>query len=222
MSFLDLPTSRQRAFELGSVAYYIGVACKNGHIERRYTNTGVCYECKRKQAQRDYENHPERVNETNKKSRHRNKEKVTARSQAWAAKNKEKSRAIKKAYKIHHRGKYLANAREYNKRKRQDPMFRLCRNLSVAIWRCLKQDKTFKKWRSFVSFSAKELREHLASLFTPEMNWENYGSYWEVDRVKPISKCASFDEAWQLSNLHPLTCTENRRKQAKWQEPETN
>lgn len=44
------------------------------------------------------------------------------------------------------------------------------------------------------------------------MNWDNYGSFWEIDHYKPISKCSSFHEVWELSNLQPLKCTENRSK----------
>ena len=48
------------------------------------------------------------------------------------------------------------------------------------------------------------------------MTWDNYGTYWEVDHIKPLSLCDAFEEAWQLSNLQPLTCSENRSKGNKY------
>lgn len=55
--------------------------------------------------------------------------------------------------------------------------------------------------------------------FTPEMNWDNYGSYWHVDHIRP---CASFDlsrrkeqhRCFHFSNLQPLEGRENVRKGA--------
>ena len=44
------------------------------------------------------------------------------------------------------------------------------------------------------------------------MNWDNYGSYWEIDHIKPLSKGGSF----HYTNTQPLTVKENRRKGAKY------
>ena len=57
------PEKKRKA--VGSIFYFTGVICKNGHIERRYANTGICYACKREQANRDYRSHTERVKECN-------------------------------------------------------------------------------------------------------------------------------------------------------------
>ena len=40
------------------------------------------------------------------------------------------------------------------------------------------------------------------------MTWENYGSYWEIDHIVPISWFKTNEQvinyAWKLSNLQPL------------------
>lgn len=71
-----------------------------------------------------------------------------------------------------------------------------------------------------LSLSVTELRSYLASLFVPPMSWDNYGSVWEVDHIRPLS---SFDlsnpvalaSACHHSNLQPLLSLANRSKSAR-------
>ena len=57
----------------------------------------------------------------------------------------------------------------------------------------------------------------LQKKFKRSMNWNNYGSYWELDHIKP---CSSFDlskkseqlKCFNYINLQPLTKFENRKK----------
>jgi len=64
----------------------------------------------------------------------------------------------------------------------------------------------FKKWLEFQ--------------WTPEMSWENYGIYWDIDHVKP---CSSFDlkdeqqvrECFHWSNMQPLEKRKNYIKNNK-------
>jgi hypothetical protein len=46
------------------------------------------------------------------------------------------------------------------------------------------------------------------------MNWENYGSYWHLDHVTPLSwfKEDELNKAWTLSNLQPLKAILNYSK----------
>jgi len=55
-----------------------------------------------------------------------------------------------------------------------------------------------------------QLRSHLESQFTPEMSWGNYGSYWVIDHIKPLSKFGR--EACHYTNLQPLEKEANRIK----------
>ena len=52
------------------------------------------------------------------------------------------------------------------------------------------------------------------------MNWENYGTYWEIDHIKPIEMFDftnenEIQECWNYKNLQPLTINENRTKRYK-------
>jgi len=52
---------------------------------------------------------------------------------------------------------------------------------------------------------------YLEQQFTLNMNWDNYGKYWEVDHIYPLSKGGSFN----YKNTQPLTINENRVKSNK-------
>ena len=69
----------------------------------------------------------------------------------------------------------------------------------------------------YVGCSFEEARRRIESQFTRGMTWENYGSFWTLDHIVPLS---SFDltDARQrmfvnhISNLRPLNAKENIRK----------
>jgi hypothetical protein len=67
-------------------------------------------------------------------------------------------------------------------------------------------------WELLVSFTLEELKQHLESQFHEGMTWDNYGIFWEIDHIMPVSKCTSLEETWALSNLQPLTKRKNRSK----------
>jgi hypothetical protein len=60
-----------------------------------------------------------------------------------------------------------------------------------------------------LGYSALDLKEHIESLFTDGMSWDNHGE-WHIDHIKPVS---SFDKDTPmnivnaLSNLQPLWAT---------------
>jgi hypothetical protein len=64
------------------------------------------------------------------------------------------------------------------------------------------------------------LKLHLQNQFRDGMAWNNHGSHWHIDHIKP---CASFDlsnpkeqsKCFHYSNLQPLLVSENLRKSSK-------
>ena len=212
--------SKQEARKLGQPWYFTGIPCKNGHVDKRYSNTGICYSCKRENMAKDYEKNKERIAECNKKSYSKNKEKRNKTSLEWAKKNREKSNEIKKKSKLKHKEKTKSSAREYQKRKRKDNSFRLSKNLSKAIWECLKGKKSNKNWEDFVSFTLQDLKLHLEERFKESMTWDNYGSFWHLDHIKPLSWFnleTEFEKAWSLNNLQPLEAKLNLSKNNKYE-----
>ena len=65
--------------------------------------------------------------------------------------------------------------------------------------------------------------EHLEKMFTEEMTWENYGTYWHVDHMIPCISWDLFSDKEQkmcfnYKNLQPLEGKENMRKHAEFDE----
>ena len=65
--------------------------------------------------------------------------------------------------------------------------------------------------------SVDKFKVYLEGRFDDNMNWNNYGSYWELDHIIP---CSAFDlvnsdeqkKCFHYSNVRPLSVYENRQK----------
>ncbi len=107
----------------------------------------------------------------------------------------------------------------YRQRIANDPNFRLRKNVSRAINHALKKQSSSKNSSimHFLPYSMNDLKVHIESQFINKMNWENYGSYWEIDHIVPQSCLpytymgeANFKKCWSLNNLRPLEVFQNR------------
>ena len=100
---------------------------------------------------------------------------------------------------------------EYQKNKRlNDSLYKISSNVRTRIHHAIKNFNLDKKDKCFelLGCSIQEYIIYLEQKFTPEMSWENYGNYWEIDHVIPLSKGGSF----HYTNTQPLTVNENRSK----------
>ena len=135
------------------------------------------------------------------------KESILKRNREWKANNKEK---------------VLKNKREYDRKRRKDPKHRLDRNTSRVISLSLNGKKAGQRWEKLVGYTLEDLVKHLEKQFDAKMNWGNYGLYWWIDHIRPISSFKyenpgdrKFKECWALNNLRPLERTANQKKSNK-------
>lgn len=124
----------------------------------------------------------------------------------WRNENREKFREGQKTYRSEQRSKSLRFSEEEKWRK----------VFSSFLKR--KSDKMMPNRKYKFGCSPSEFRAHLQSQFLEEMSWENHGSVWEVDHIKPVRSfdVSIYDEAlicFHFSNTRPLWCDENRRQQ---------
>lgn len=113
-----------------------------------------------------------------------------------------------------------AMLREYFRKARLDPMFRLANCLRSRMAQALRGQNKSQNTVELMGCSVEELREHLKKQFKSGMTWDNYGKgagKWSIDHIRP---CDSFDlsspeqqrQCFHYSNLQPLWCEENSRK----------
>ena len=114
-------------------------------------------------------------------------------------------------YNILNKEKKWKQCAEISKRKYStDPIYRFKSNVRTHINVRLKNFLQKKKGKTldYIGCDWPTYINHLESQFTPKMNWKNYGKYWEVDHILPLSKGGSF----HYTNTQPLTVKENRKK----------
>ena len=113
--------------------------------------------------------------------------------------------------------------REWNKNQyHSDFKFRLKHITASRISHALKTYDILKNDRTieYLGCSMGEYYYYLEQQFTNRMSWDNYGSYWEIDHIKPID---SFDFnieenlyiCFHYTNTRPLSKKENRIKSNK-------
>ena len=124
-------------------------------------------------------------------------------------KNKKEIIAKAKAYEIANPEKVRENHKLYMRKRRQDPKYRLRQSILALINHHLKQKS--KSTNEYLGCSYEEYYVFLENKFTDNMNWSNYGTYWEIDHTIPLSKGGSF----HYTNTAPMTISENRKKSNK-------
>jgi hypothetical protein len=180
---------------------------KNIHIVKNYY---LKNKEKLKEKQKIYNsNNVEKKKEYAKKYRSDldNKEKQRKKASEWRDNNREYVRKSRANY-----------MKEYRKKS---PTYRLRENIGHYIRQALidsiPKSGTYKK---YLGCSITEYRQYLEKLFKPEMTWENYGIYWEIDHIKAISNFDLTNEeeilkAFCYLNTQPLSIKENRQKSNK-------
>lgn len=151
--------------------------------------------------------------------------------QKWLKENKHNKITYQKQYREANKEKIKQQIREWSKnnkdkinnyysKRRKDPRYRLIHNLRSRLYDFLSGKIKHKKTEELVGCSFEELKKHLESKFQPGMSWDNYGSYWCIDHIKPYSSIAPNDKIGieqisHFSNLRPLTIKDNCQKAIK-------
>lgn len=110
-----------------------------------------------------------------------------------------------------------STSRYIQKRRREDPLFRLRLILRNRIWNALKGGIKSSSTARLLGCSIETLKSRIELQFKTGMSWDNYGEIWEVDHITP---CAAFNLAvpeqqkacFHYTNLQPLFAGENRAK----------
>ena len=210
---------------------YLGKLCKHEHdylntgFSLRSEKTGACAECAKYQRAQ---------------SNKRNKEKRKLYYSQWYAKNQDhikeyndgRREEVGEWHKKHNtKPEIKEKRRERDRKKRENPSFRLYQSMSSGVSLSLKGNKGGRKWERLIGYTLDELQNHLEDLWEPWMSWSNYGNphkrgckTWVIDHIKPKDafKFSSeidkeFKECWSLENLQPKEWVENIKKSNKYE-----
>jgi len=127
----------------------------------------------------------------------------------WIEENKDKAKSTRLIYE--------------NRKNKENPYFKLNKNIKNAIWRSLRGRKNGRHWETLVGYTREELCKHLEVQFKDGMTWNNYGrNGWHVDHIIPVSlfnvkgiKSKGFKACWILENLRPMWEKDNISKHNK-------
>lgn len=123
-----------------------------------------------------------------------------------------------KEYRTKHKEKVCKQNRKYQKqRKTKDPLFKLACNTRTLVCNSFKRKFTnkSKKTIEILGCNFEEFKIYLEKQFKESMNWQNQGSFWELDHIKPVSLAVSQEELLKLNhytNFQPLEKNLNRSK----------
>jgi len=166
-----------------------------------------------------YQENKEEIKEKVKQWCHDNPDKSKETKALYYQQHREKMDAAKKAWHSDNKDKMKAWANEYMKNRYHIDMNYRIKSLMNKRIRDYIRYKT-KPTLEFLGCSMEQFKKWTEYQFDTHMNWENMGSYWHFDHVKP---CSSFDfsqeadilECYQWTNLRPLEAIENISKGAK-------
>lgn len=109
-----------------------------------------------------------------------------------------------------------------NIRYSNDYSFKLKKRLLNGIYNYLKYNKS-DSIVNLLPYNMSDLKVHLELQFDNNMSWINYGSYWSLDHIRPITsfniineQSDDFIKCWSLENLRPLPNGENFQKSNKY------
>lgn len=234
--------TRTEAIKRGLKTYFTGSPCKRGHFAYRSVAGRTCLGCLDRDAARRRASEYRRQNPEAVKAQNGRRDpqhlRQLAKSYYW--KNVDKQRAKsrqrrRRAYtqnreaEIERSARYRANnldkvnarLRDWSKNRRKtDAQFRLSgvvRRWTGRAVSAVRSSNSRLSSSTLLGCSIAELKRHLERMFHADMSWENYGTLWHVDHIKPL---CSFDltqeeeirAACHFINLRPLLIEDNLRK----------
>jgi hypothetical protein len=118
----------------------------------------------------------------------------------------------------YHTNKELYRNWERNRLK-TDMSFRIKKSVMAILHYHLNKNNEYKTHHTveYLGCTIEIYRDYLEKLFTSEMNWENYGTYWEIDHIKPIdlfelSNPEELFKCFHYTNTQPMFWKDNRIK----------
>lgn len=149
-------------------------------------------------------------------NRSKYRDKILERKRLYRENNKDKIKQAARIYNTSPSGKKIRRQRD-KKRLKNNPKIQIIEKARAVLRNIIKLKRNSNKQIALIGCSEPDFLNHLQGWFSPEMTWENYGSYWCIDHIIPIAAYnvliqEELYKANHFTNLQPLTIEENNRK----------
>lgn len=196
-----------------------------------------CNECKLLKSREYRESNKEKINKSARDRRKHDPENIRDYQKNYYAANKDRKREQgKKLYNKNRKEVLEKRKQRHAERMENDVQYRLSRVIRSRLNTLIRKDTPNKKLGSAIGAlgcSLDYLKKYLEEKFYFDKNsnqflsWDNYGTVWHIDHIRPLasfnlSNEKEFLEAFHYTNLQPLSAIENISKGAKISEEFNN
>ncbi len=146
------------------------------------------------------------------------KEEIDAANKLYAIEHKEQLAEAAKNYRVENKDHINEKKKElHNKKMQEDIQYKLAKDLRKLVCSAINKNSKFGRGVELLGCDIDEYKGYLECQFNEFMNWYNYGLYWQIDHIIPVS---SFDltipeeqeRCFNFTNTRPLTVEENMKK----------
>ena len=123
----------------------------------------------------------------------------------------------RKVYRLKNPDKMAEGRKRYKERNKNNPLYKANRNIRKRLKKQL--DKGFKigQTSKMLGCSLVEFKLYIECQFNNGMTWDNYGTYWHIDHIKPVCSfnlaCPNIaSQVNHYTNLRPLKAEDNIKK----------
>lgn len=203
------------------------VRCLSEFGKLKTSSDGLRYDCK--MCRKEYRlKNKDVISEKLKKYYNENKDTYLQKSKLYRTENSDKINQQRKEYRnrpeikdhIKQKNKeYLPIKCEKIREKRlTDKNFQISEILRSKIHKMIKGIPT--SYQDMIGCDMDFFKKWIEFRFDENMNWDNLGTYWQIDHILPINGFEFNDDrakniCFHWTNLQPLTCFENRSKSDK-------
>lgn len=134
---------------------------------------------------------------------------------------RQRQREWTKFYRLKHPEKYKEQCRQNRRKQAAKPINRILSNVRKRLRDVMRGKRGAL---NVVGCTRKQLQDHLQSQFTKQMHWNNYGTYWHVDHIVPVSHFDLTNSehvklVHHYTNLRPMEAKANMMRGNKIEQP---
>jgi len=172
-----------------------------------------------------FANNKEKVNRRHKRYYNENREAINIKIRASnKLLTKEQREVINARQREWYRRNKETQAEKMRTRRNDNIAKKLNNNISTALRHSIKGNKAGRRWESLVGYTVHDVKQHLESLFTSDMGWDDFlKGKIHIDHKRPVISFSfanpedfDFKLCWSLSNLQPLWAVDNLKKGARF------